>query len=396
MSGSRPDSVPDSFEFVHSTRRVIVAPGAVERLAGLAEEVGVKRAAFVVDGFFAGGAEEQRLREIIDPTLAAPATFHALPDHEPDTASVEACRATLAAGDFDMIVALGGGSALDSAKVARMLLSNPGPVEGIAGFGLVMQPHNSLLVCIPTTAGTGSEVSESAVIGQTGSNAKLIYRSPEMSAAIAILDAELSVTAPPRVTAAAGYDAVTHAVEAYVSNMASPMTDPMAVSAMEILAEHLPVAYREPDNLVARGACLVGAAQAAIAFNSANLGLAHAISGPLGALFHVAHGLANAIALPAVTVYNAPVLGAKGDTIARIFGGPTPAAGLARLRHDLGLDVGLDDFVPDSAGLEALAQAAMKSGQVRMNPRLATIEHMRAILAATRAPAGAEPPTVEV
>lgn len=396
MTAAGSKAFADSFEFVHSTRRVIVAPGAVERLAGLAKDLGVKRAAFVVDGFFAGGAVEQRLREIIDPVLAAPATFHPVPDREPDTASVEECRAVLAGGDFDMIVAVGGGSALDTAKVARMLLSNPGPVEGIAGFGLVMRPHGSLMVCIPTTAGTGSEVSESAVVGLKGTDAKLIYNAPEMSAAVAILDAELSVTAPPRVTASAGYDAVTHAVEAYVSNFASPMTDPVAASAMEILAEYLPLAYREPGNLEARGACLVAAAQAAIAFNSANLGLAHAISGPLGAMFDVAHGLGNAIALPAVAAYNAPVMDAKGDIVARVFGGPTAAAGLARLRHELDLDVGLDEFVPNDEGREALAQMAIKSGQVRMNPRLATIEHMRAILEATRAPTGGEPPVVEV
>jgi alcohol dehydrogenase class IV len=396
MGGTRPGSFPELFEFVHSTRRVIVAPGAIERLAALAGEFGIKRAAFVVDRFFAGGAVEQRLRQILDPALTAPATFHSVPDYEPDTASVEDCRAALANGDFDMIVAVGGGSALDTAKVARMLLSNPGPVEAISGFGLVMRPHGSLLVCVPTTAGTGSEVSESAVIGRKDAAAKLIYRSPEMSAAIALLDAELSVTAPPQVTAAAGYDAVTHAVEAYVSKFASPMTDPLAVSAMEILAEYLPAAYREPGNLEARGACLVAAAQAAIAFNSANLGLAHAISGPLGAMFGVAHGLGNAIALPAVAAYNAPALGAKGDIVARIFGQHSAAAGLAQLRHDLDLDIGLDEFVPDNEGRQALAEAAMKSGQVRMNPRLATIEHMQAILAATRAPTGGKPPTVAV
>jgi len=396
MGGTGPETISDIFEFVHSTRRVIVAPGALERLPGLAKDIGVERAAIVIDEFFAGGAVEQRLRKLLDPVLASPATIHPVPAREPDTKSVEECRATLAGAEFDMIVAIGGGSALDTAKVARMLLSNPGPVEAISGFALVMQPHPSTLVCIPTTAGTGSEVSESAVIGLKGSDAKLIYRSPEMSAAIAILDAQLSVSAPPSVTASAGYDAVTHAVEAYVSNSASPMTDPMALSAMEILAKYLPTAFREPKNLEARGACLVAAAQAAIAFNSANLGLAHAISGPLGALFDVAHGLGNAIVLPAVAAYNAPVLGAKGDVIARIFGGPTAAAGLSRLRHEVDLDVGLDAFVPNDEGFETLAQMAMKSGQVRMNPRQANIEHMRAILAACRTPSGAEPPVVEV
>ncbi len=213
-----------------------------------------------------------------------------------------------------------------------------------------------------------------------------------MAAQVALLDPSLTVTAPPQVTAYSGYDAVTHAVEAFVSNGASIMTDPFAHAAMDLLARHLPVAFADPENRAARGWCLIASCQAAVAFNSANLGLAHAISGPLGAQQHVAHGLGNALALPAVAAFNEPMLGEKGAIIARVFGGVTPSDGLARLREQLGLDRGLDEFVLDAAGRERLAQAAMRSGQVRMNPRPATIDNMRAILEAMRKPwAGARP-----
>jgi alcohol dehydrogenase len=384
------------FTFVHSNRRVVYAPGALDRLADLVKESGLERAAVVLDAYFMTTPLRARLDALLREATGASPAFHGVPAHEPDTETIDACRNALIAADPDLVVAVGGGSAMDTAKVARMLLANPGPVEGIAGFGKRMNAHRSLCVCVPTTAGTGSEVSESAIAGKPGHDIKLIFRSQDMTPQVALLDPQLAVTAPPLVTATAGYDAVTHAVESYVSKMASVMTDPYAVSAMELLARWLPVAYREPENLAARGGCLVGSMQAAIAFNSANLGLAHAISAPLGAQLHVAHGMGNALALPYVTAYNEPALGEKGARVARIFGGRSAAEGMARIRRAVELDLSLDRFVPDAAAREKVAQSAMKSGQVKMNPRLATVEHMRAILEAMRSPTGDGAPRVPV
>jgi alcohol dehydrogenase class IV len=372
------------FTFVHSTRRVVFGWDSLERLPELAREFGAKRPAAVIDGHFARTPVGERVAALLKAGTGVAPLVYATPAGEPDTAAVEACAAALAAVAPDFIVALGGGSAMDTAKVARMLLATPGPAEAIAGLGKRLAPHASVLVAVPTTHGTGSEVSESAVIGKDGAEAKLIYRSQEMTPQIALLDPALTVGAPPAVTAYAGYDAVTHAVEAYVSRMAAPMTDPYALSAMALLGRWLAVAYEEPENRDARGACLIASLQAAIAFNSANLGLAHAISGPLGAQQHVAHGLGNALALPYVTAYNESVLGAKGETIARLFGGRSAADAMAKLRRRLGLDLSLDDYVRTDAERERLAEWAMKSGQVKMNPRLATIDDMRAILAAMR------------
>jgi alcohol dehydrogenase class IV len=379
------------FTFVHSTRRVIFGWGALERLPELVKEFGIKRPALVIDEYFMRTALLDRITSLVHPPL-----IHATPaGSEPDTASVEACAAALAQVSPDMVIAVGGGSAMDTAKVARMLLSNPGPAEAIAGFGKRLTPHASLLVAVPTTHGTGSEVSESAVIGKEGAEAKLIYRSQEMTPQAALLDPALTI-APRVVTAYAGYDAVTHAVEAYVSRMASPMTDPYALCAMELLGKWLVVAFEEPENRDARAACLIASMQAAIAFNSANLGLAHAISGPLGAQQHVAHGLGNALALPYVTAYNEPVLGAKGETIARLFGGRSAGEAMARLRRRVGLDQSLDQHVKTDAERERLAEWALKSGQTKVNPRAATLEHMRAILSAMRTPTGDAAPVVRI
>lgn len=386
---------PAQFSFVHSNRRIICAWNGIDRLADLAREAGARRPALVMDAFLEGSASAARAQAwLTDATGSAP-VCHVTPPHEPDTDAIEACAAALAGSDPDFIVVIGGGSAMDLAKVARLLLANPGSAEAISGVGKTLKPHASLMVAIPTTAGTGAEVSESAIASKTGADIKLIFRSQEMTPQIALLDAALSVSAPPMVTATSGYDAVTHAVEAYVSNAASIMTDPLAHAAMLLLARWLPVAYREPEHQAARTWCLIAAAQAAIAFNSANLGLAHAISAPLGAQLHVGHGLGNALALPAVTAYNEPLLGEKGREIARIFDAPTAAMAMSKLRHQLDLDLSLDDYVPDDAARERIAQAAMKSGQVRMNPRAATIEHMRAILQAMRTPTGGAEPILK-
>jgi alcohol dehydrogenase class IV len=377
-----------SFTFVHSTRRVVYGWDSLGKLPDLAREHGAKRAALVIDEYFTKTDLAGRIVGLLREATGSDVPVYAVPAQEPDTASVEACAATLAQASPDFIVAVGGGSALDTAKVARMLLANPGPAEGIAGFGKRMNAHASVLVALPTTAGTGSEVSESAVVGKDGLAAKLIYRSQDMTPTIALLDPALSVSAPARVTAYAGYDAVTHAVESYISRMSSPMTDPYAYSAMELLGRWLPIAYAEPANREARGACLIASMQAAIAFNSANLGLAHAISGPLGAQQHVAHGLGNALAMPYVMRFNEASIGAKAEAISRCFGGPTASAALSRLRHQLGLDLSLDDFVKTEADRGLLAEWSLKSGQVRMNPRETTADDMRGIIEAMRTPTG--------
>ena len=386
------DSFPAEFSFFHSARRVVCAWESLPRLAAFAEEFGCKRPALVVDAFFAKGAAVAQASEALAKGAGTKPVVVVVPAHEPDTDSIAKAAGELKQASPDMIVAIGGGSAMDTAKVARMLLSNPGTVEGISGFGKKLLPHASLFVCVPTTAGTGSEVSESAIGSKTGSDVKLIFRSPEMTANIALLDASLTMSCPPHVTAQSGYDALTHAVEAYVSKASSIMTDPIAVESFRLLSKWLVRAYREPTDRAARTWCLIASCQAAIAFNSANLGLAHAFAAPLGALHHVGHGLGNALALPVVTAFNAPSLGAKGEAIAAAFGTKTAAGAMSKVRHALDLDISLDKYVPDAEAREKVAQAASRSGQVRMNPRLADIDDLRAILEAMRTPTGGAEP----
>ena len=153
-----------------------------------------------------------------------------------------------------------------------------------------------------------------------------------------------------------------------------------------VLAVSLPIAFEKPDDIEARGNCLIGSMQAGIAFNSAHLGLAHAIAGALGALHHVPHGLANALALPWSMAFNQPALGAKGEVVAGIFKGATSAAGLSAMRKKVALDIGLDKFVPTDAERDLVAEGAAKSGQIKVNPRLAGAAEIRVILEHMRQP----------
>lgn len=378
------------FTFSHATRRVIFAPGALRELPRLAEQAGCRKACVVVDPFIPGSPLEERLAHLL---AGLGPVFHAVPRREPDTESLAGARDALAASGADFVVAVGGGSALDTAKAARMLHSNAVEAEDLANpLGMAMKAHPSLFVCVPTTAGTGSEVSESAIVAKSGTDYKMVLRSAEMAADVALLDPELGVSAPPEVTATAGYDAVTHAVEAFGSKLASPLTDPLALSAMRLLGANLERAHREPQDLAARAACLIGAMQAGMAFNSAHLGLAHAIAGAMGALHHTPHGLANALALPWTTAFNEPALGDRAAAIADCFGGGSAALALSRLRHALRLDIGLDSEVPDEAARDRLAQGAARSGQVKVNARLADPGQIRVIIEHMRRPTGGGTP----
>ncbi|MEQ8602902.1 MAG: iron-containing alcohol dehydrogenase [Marivibrio sp.] len=383
-------TAPAPFTFMHSTHRVIYAVDALDRLTDEAAAAGASKALVLLDAFFMGGPLEERVAALLKDLAPV---FHSVPQHEPDTDTVGAAADALTAAGADLVVAIGGGSAMDTAKAARMLVSNPGPIEDIVGpMGRPMAPHPSLFVCAPTTAGTGSEVSESAIVAKAGTDYKMVLRNPNMAARLAILDPALGVTAPARVTASAGYDAVTHAVEAYTSNAASVMTDPFAEAGMRHLAAGLERAVRTPDDLEARGLCLIGSMQAGIAFNSANLGLAHAIAGALGALHHTPHGFANALALPWTMAFNDPALATKGAVLREIFGGESAAHGLSRLRHAVGLDVGLDEEVRGADALDRVAEGASKSGQIKMNPRPADQAQIRVILEHMRSPTHGGPP----
>lgn len=379
-----------SFEFRQTSSRLLFGPGRSKDIAIVAEESGCCRVSWIVDPYFAGGVGARRFAAVTE-GFAAPSAVHAIPAGEPDTEAVRACCSFLLDTAPDLVVALGGGSTMDATKVARMMLANSGSVEDLSASPALRRP-DTLFVCIPTTAGTGSEASEMAVISKAGSDVKLRVRSPQSMPDVAILDPELLIPLSETVTAQTGFDAFTHALESFTSRRASDLTDLLTLDALRRLWQWLPIAVDRPDNVEARSQCLMGSHLAAVAFNNTDLGLAHAISAPLGALHHIVHGLGNALALPAVTAFNAPALAEeKRRQLLDVMGGETVAEGVAGLRARIGLDVGLEDILPSQADYDAIAAAAMKSGNIPTNARTPVLADVRAILDAMRRPLNGAP-----
>lgn len=219
----------------------------------------------------------------------------------------------------DAIVAIGGGSAIDAAKGAAIIAVCDGLISEYEGWKNI--PKQPLpIIAIPTTAGTGSEVSYWAVISNSAEHRKMLIGSPKIAPCIAWLDPTLTYSLPPNLTAYTGIDALTHAIEAYTSTASNPISDALALAAIEKIGQFLLKAVESPKDEEARSNMLLASTMAAAAFNSADLGAVHCISEALGGLYDIHHGLANAVVLLAVMAYNAPAVPEKYMNIAFALG----------------------------------------------------------------------------
>ena len=270
------------------------------------------------------------------------------------------------AHDCDAIVAFGGGSSMDASKAIAVAISNPKPLRKLAGYlkGLKAPVR---IYAVPTTAGTGSEVTVAAVISDPEMHSKLVIVDPRMVPKMAALDPNLMTGLPPHITAATGIDALTHAVEAFVGNWATPYSDGMALSAVGLIFENLRTCYRDGKNLEAREKMSLASTYAGFAFTRANVGYVHAIAHQFGGKYHTPHGLANAIMLPLVLKYSAPAIterlallavrakvgkdGEDRDVLAQKF-----LEAVDALNRDLGIPTVLDAL--KEADIPALAKAA--------------------------------------
>jgi alcohol dehydrogenase class IV len=203
----------------------------------------------------------------------------------------------------DVIIALGGGSCIDTAKAVAVLATNGGEISDYMNLKTLSKVKPLPLIAIPTTAGTGSEATDVTVITNTSNDVKMMIKQPAFMPEIAIVDPVLTISSPQNTTSATGVDALTHALEAYISRKAHPFTDHMALSAIKLITENLLSAYHNGSDLEARDKMIYGSMQAGIAFSNASVCLVHGMSRPIGALFHVPHGISNAMLLPAVLEY---------------------------------------------------------------------------------------------
>lgn len=295
-------------------------------------------------------------------------------------------------GKCDAIIGLGGGSPMDVAKMIGVVATNGGRIDSYLGSGKV-QTDLPPLVCLPTTYGTGSEVTPFAVL----TNPKTANKDPVISSKIAplaaILDPDLSVALPMALGGATGMDALTHAIESFTNLMATPMTDGLALSAIQIIGQNLRVACANDHETQATQQMLIASCMAGIAFAQTRLGNVHAMSHPVGAQFGVHHGLANAVLLPYVMDYNlqtrlrkfaqiASALGEEVDDLSDYDAACLAVEAVRQLNDHLGIPSGLKATGVKASSITTLSQAAMQSGNVAVNPRKTTLADMQALFRA--------------
>jgi alcohol dehydrogenase class IV len=371
---------------------IIFGAGAHHELPIHTTRLGAKHVLIVTDPFFAGNGLVDGMRAQLTEAHIASSVFSGV-QPDPTDANVHAGVHALHECDANVIVAVGGGSAIDTAKVIAALAMNDVPMRNFMGYHNV--PRAGLpLIAIPTTAGTGSEATRAAVITDTERHEKMMMLSQHLMPTVALVDYELSMSMPKTLTAHVGVDTLTHGMEAYVSRKANVMTDPIALSCIALTAGSLLTAWREPDNRAARESMSVAACQGGMAFSNASVALVHGMSRPLGAVYHVPHGLSNAVLLPTVTRFSLAGAPERYATIARIMGlasstdddatsGRKLVDGLELLNETLEIPP-LRECVPAGRakferGLKKMATDALASGSPQNNPVVPTVEQIIAL-----------------
>lgn len=304
MSNTAGLQIPELAAFDHQPRtRLVFGLGSVDRVAELATSLGGKRVLVVTDqGIVKAGHAERVLKKLREAGLQA--SLYDRVRENPTTADVARCVETARADQTDLFIGLGGGSSMDTAKGCNFILTNGGEMKDYRGVGKASRPMLPL-IAIPTTAGTGSECQSAALIADEATHVKMACLDPKAAARVAILDPALTVSQPTGVTAVTGIDAIAHALETAVTTKRNPVSRLYSFAASQCLFPAFPEVLRNPGNLSARSAMLLGAAYAGLAIESSMLGAAHASANPLTARHNVVHGRAVGVMMPWVIRFNA-------------------------------------------------------------------------------------------
>lgn len=375
----------------HIPTQIEFGNGAIARLPEFVKALGGSRVLVVGDP----GVQRAGLIDRVQAILTGASIFNAVfadVESDPATRSVDEGTVHGKANGCDLVVGIGGGSALDTAKAIGLMLVNDGNIKDYVGIGKVPRA-GAPVIAVPTTAGTGSELTIWSVLSDKVAKAKISVGSVLNCPAIALLDPELTLSLPPQITAATGMDALTHALESYVNTATQPISEAMSDQAMTLIARSLRKAVADGSDVEARGDMLLASTIAAMAFNSTRLGLVHAFAMPLGAKFGIPHGLVNAIMLPEVMRFNHLANPRKFARIAEIFGEKTAglsveeAAALSvsaieKLKLDVGITAKLSNFGVTEGRFDEIVDEAMLSGNVPVNPRQPTKDDMKALLRA--------------
>jgi len=371
--------------------RIVFGTGAVREVGNEAKRLGASRALVVADqGVVAAGLLRPVEASLRAAGLAV-ATFAGV-DPNPVEKNVHDGVRAYRESESDLVVAVGGGSPLDVGKIIR-LKARPGVHErplvdydDATGGDEHITASVPPMLAVPTTAGTGSEVGRSGVVTLDANGRKTVIFSPYLMPSAAILDPELTVSMPPRTTAATGFDALTHCLEAYVALGDHPMADAIALGGLGLVARYLGRAVANPSDVEARGGMMKAAMMGAVAFQK-GLGACHSLAHPLSNLCKLHHGLANALCLPAVVDFNAAVAEARLGEAARALGAEPSSPGLSAKLRELRTELGLPDSLR-AAGvkpeqLEPLADGAIEDACHRSNPRPCTRADLLALYQAS-------------
>ena len=368
--------------------KILIGSGASEQVGEEAKKLGLKKSLIVTDKIMVrlnalAGIQRSLEKNGIGYTIFDGAAV------EPTLEIVQAGLKSYRENQCDFLLAVGGGSPIDAAKAVSIMLTNPGSIENYMGAGKV--PYAGVpLIAIPTTAGTGSEVTQVVIITDAARNVKMLISTPFVIPRVAIVDPLLTLSCPRGLTATIGLDALTHAVEAYVSLKAQPLTDIYCISAIKLISGNLRSAWADGNNVEAREKVMLGAFQAGIAFSNSSVALVHGMSRPIGAYFHVPHGASNAVLLKTIMEFSVTGNPARYAQIALAMGedisGKTDLEG-ARLAvksvdqltrdlqvpsmQELGMEKDkMEQFAPK------MAEDAIISGSPANNPRQATKEEI--------------------
>jgi len=367
---------------------LITGSGSSEKVGEESKKLGVKKALIVTDQVMVKLGVLEGVKKALEQAKTQFTIYDAVAT-EPTVDYVKEGLKSFKDNGCDFLIAVGGGSPIDTAKAIAIMLTNPGSVEDYKGLGKVTK-EGAPLIAIPTTAGTGSEVTQFTIITDTKTSVKMLIGSPLVMPKVAIVDPLLTLSSPRSLTAAVGIDSLTHAIEAYVSVKAQPMSDIFCLSAIELISGNLRQAWANGNNIEAREKTMLGALQAGIAFSNASVALVHGMSRPIGAYFHVPHGASNAALLGVVTEFSiignptryAHIAKAMGENVAGLTdleAAQLAARAVKTLIKDvqipflrgLGVEKGkLEQLAPK------MAEDAIASGSPGNNPRQATKEEI--------------------
>lgn len=356
--------------------RILMGPGAVAQVGPEAKRLGARNALIVSDpGVVRAGIVEKVWKSLKGAGVKGVLFDEVEPD--PRYEIVDKCLESLAGQRVQCVIGVGGGSALDIAKVSSVMVTNRGSTRDYFGVELIAEPGLPL-IAVPTTAGTGSEVTPIAILSDEEEKLKKGIVSSHLIPTVAVLDPELTLGLPPEVTAATGMDALVHAIEAYTSINATSMTDLLAIHAMELLYHNIRTAFGQGGNLEVRCRMLEGSLLAGMAFANAGVTAVHAFAYPIGAEFHIPHGVANSLMLAPVMEFNMIGNLDRFAHIAAIFQegkkglstrsmAEAAVRAVEQLRVDLGLAVRLSDFGVGSEDIPRLAAGVLKVTRLLAN-----------------------------